>query len=164
MDLTQAERDMMQGLQGPAAADALGLVVRFAQAVGADRLLPCASAHVDGCLYHGQASLDFVERFVALEGRVRVPTTLNVGSVDLIHPELFIGDPALGAAGKRLMEAHCRAWLHAKFNLTAPIPDPVSRPKIRRPARLGRIQTPSPVGLPKKYTGSCRRQQPEQNR
>ncbi|WP_291004159.1 aconitase X catalytic domain-containing protein [Hoeflea sp.] len=106
MDLTQAERDMMQGLQGPAAADALGLVVRFAEAVGADRLLPCASAHVDGCLYHGQASLDFVERFVALGGRVKVPTTLNVGSVDLIHPELFIGDPALGAAGKRLMQAH----------------------------------------------------------
>ncbi|MDP3524918.1 MAG: aconitase X, partial [Hoeflea sp.] len=97
---------MLQGQHGPAAADALGLVVRFAEAVGATRLLPCASAHVDGCLYHGQASLDFVERFEVLGGRVKVPTTLNVGSVDLIHPELFIGDPALGAAGKRLMEAH----------------------------------------------------------
>lgn len=106
MDLTQIERDMLKGECGPAAADALGLVVRFAQAVGAERLLPCASAHVDGCLYHGQASLDFVERFVALGGRVKIPTTLNVGSVDIIHPELFIGDPALGAAGKRLMEAH----------------------------------------------------------
>lgn len=106
MELTQADRDIMAGLQGRAAADALGLVLRFAEAVGAERLLSCASAHVDGCLYHGQASLDFVERFVALEGRVKVPTTLNVGSVDLIHPELFIGDPALGAAGKRLMEAH----------------------------------------------------------
>ncbi|MDP2732026.1 MAG: aconitase X catalytic domain-containing protein [Hoeflea sp.] len=106
MDLTQTDRDIMEGLQGRAAADALGLVLRFAQAVGAERLLPCASAHVDGCLYHGQASLDFVERFVALKGRVKVATTLNVGSVDLIHPELFIGDPALGAAGKRLMEAH----------------------------------------------------------
>ncbi|MBU2485660.1 MAG: aconitase X catalytic domain-containing protein, partial [Alphaproteobacteria bacterium] len=40
------------------------------------------------------------------EGRVKVPTTLNVGSVDLIHPELFIGDAGLGAAGRRLMEAH----------------------------------------------------------
>jgi len=106
VDLTQTDRDIMEGLQGRAAADALGLVLRFAQAVGAERLLPCASAHVDGCLYHGQASLDFVERFVALKGRVKVATTLNVGSVDLIHPELFIGDPALGAAGKRLMEAH----------------------------------------------------------
>lgn len=106
MELTQTDRDILTGLNGRAAADAFGLVLRFAEAVRAPRLLPCASAHVDGCLYHGQASLDFVERFVALDGRVRVPTTLNVGSVDLIHPELFIGDPALGAAGKRLMQAH----------------------------------------------------------
>ncbi|MCY0094202.1 aconitase X catalytic domain-containing protein [Hoeflea ulvae] len=106
MELTQTDSDILAGRQGRAAADALGLVLRFAEAVGAERLLPCASAHVDGCLYHGQASLDFVERFVALDGRVKVPTTLNVGSVDLIHPDLFIGDAALGAAGKRLMEAH----------------------------------------------------------
>lgn len=97
---------MLDGRHGAAAADALGLVLRFAGAVGAERLIDCDQAHVDGCLYHGQASLDFVERFVASGGRVRVPTTLNVGSVDLIHPELYVGDPALGAAGKRLMEAH----------------------------------------------------------
>ncbi|WP_299867803.1 aconitase X catalytic domain-containing protein [uncultured Hoeflea sp.] len=106
MELTQQDREMLDGRHGAAAADALGLVLRFAGAVGAERLIDCDQAHVDGCLYHGQASLDFVERFVASRGRVRVPTTLNVGSVDLIHPELYVGDPALGAAGKRLMEAH----------------------------------------------------------
>ena len=106
MELGSTDHEIINGVHGRAAADALKLVLKFAEAVGAPRLLPCASAHVDGCLYHGQASLDFVERFVALEGRVRVPTTLNVGSVDLIHPELFIGDAELGAAGKRLMEAH----------------------------------------------------------
>jgi predicted aconitase len=106
VELSATDREIINGDHGRAAADALQLVLKFAEAVGASRLLPCASAHVDGCLYHGQASLDFVERFVALEGRVKVPTTLNVGSVDLIHPELFVGDSALGAAGKRLMEAH----------------------------------------------------------
>ncbi|PWW01913.1 putative aconitase subunit 1 [Hoeflea marina] len=106
LDLSDADRSMLAGADGAAAADALTLLIRFAEAVGAPGLIDCASAHVDGCLYHGQASLDFAERFVALGGRVRVPTTLNVGSVDLIHPELFNGDPALGSAGKRLMEAH----------------------------------------------------------
>ncbi len=106
MELSATDREIINGDHGRAATDALQLVLRFAEAVGAPRLLHCASAHVDGCLYHGQASLDFVERFVALEGRVKVPTTLNVGSVDLIHPELFIGDAGLGAAGRRLMEAH----------------------------------------------------------
>lgn len=106
MELDRTDREIIAGEHGRAAADALQLVVKFAEAVGAERLIPCASAHVDGCLYHGQASLDFVERFVVLNGRVRVPTTLNVGSVDLIHPELFNGDAALGAAGQRLMQAH----------------------------------------------------------
>ena len=106
MDLTSSDREMLDGAHGRAAADALQLVLKFARAVGATKLLPCASAHVDGCLYHGQASLDFVERFVALGGCVRVLTTLNVGSIDLIHPELFIGDAELGSAGRRLMEAH----------------------------------------------------------
>jgi len=63
-------------------------------------------AHVDGCLHHGEASLDFVRHVLALGGRVRVPTTLNVGSIDLIHPELFRGPPALAVAGRELMEAH----------------------------------------------------------
>ncbi|MEP3438352.1 MAG: aconitase X catalytic domain-containing protein [Hoeflea sp.] len=106
VELTEEDRALADGRHGAAAADAFGLVLRFAEAVRAPRLLSCASAHVDGCLYHGQASLDFVERFVSLDGRVMVPTTLNVGSVDLVHPELFIGDPAVGTAGKRLMEAH----------------------------------------------------------
>ena len=64
------------------------------------------AAHIDGCLYHGEVSLDFVERLVAAGGKVAVPTTLNVGSVDLIHPEIFRGDTALGSAGTRLMRAH----------------------------------------------------------
>ncbi len=82
------------------------LLGRFAEAVDAERLVDIEAAHVDGCLYHGAASLDFVEHMAGLGGRVRVPTTLNVGSVDLIHPELFKGSPDTGRAGARLMRAH----------------------------------------------------------
>jgi len=35
-------------------------------------LLDIEAAHVDGCLYLGRASLDFVERLVALGGRAAV--------------------------------------------------------------------------------------------
>jgi predicted aconitase len=41
-------------------------------------------------------SLDVVEHFVRLGSRVRVPTTLNVGSVDLMHPGLFSSIPIVG--------------------------------------------------------------------
>lgn len=104
--LDALDRELLEGAHGPAAQLAMRLVVRFATAVAADRLIAAAAAHVDGCLHHGQVSLDFVERFVRLGGRVRVPTTLNVGSIDLIHPELFRGDTDARAAGTRLMRAH----------------------------------------------------------
>src|SRR5687768_4393791 len=82
------------------------LITQFAEAVGARRLVDIEAAHIDGCLYHGQVSLDFAEHLLDLGGRVRVPTTLNVGSVDLIHPELFRGAPQLREAGARLMRLH----------------------------------------------------------
>jgi predicted aconitase len=82
------------------------LVVRAAEVLGADRLIPITGAHVDSCLYHGQATLDFVDRLVDGGARVRVPTTLNVGSVDLLHPELWRGDARLADRGRRLMERY----------------------------------------------------------
>jgi len=57
------------------------LLVRFAEAVEAPRFLDIEAAHVDGCLYLGRASWISQKHLVALNGRVRVPTTLNVGSV-----------------------------------------------------------------------------------
>lgn len=104
--LDDIDRDLLGGAHGAAARFAMDLLRRFAEAVGAESFTDARSAHIDGCLYHGRASLDFVEHLLRLGGRVRVPTTLNVGSVDLIHPELFRGDPGLGSAGARLMVAH----------------------------------------------------------
>ena len=82
------------------------LVVRAAEVTGADRLIDITGAHVDSCLYHGQASLDFVDRLVDGGARVRVPTTLNVGAVDLLHPELNRGDQTTLERGRLLMERY----------------------------------------------------------
>ncbi|ASY70517.1 aconitase X [Sinorhizobium fredii] len=104
--LSTFDRSLLSGEQGEAAAFAMRLLVRFAEAVGAERFIDIEAAHIDGCLYLGQVSLDFVEHLVRLGGRVRVPTTLNVGSVDLIHPELFHGSDEVGRGGARLMRVH----------------------------------------------------------
>lgn len=72
-----------------ATAFAMRVLLSCARAIGAGTLLDITQAHIDGCLYHGQVNLDFVERLVDGGGRVRVPTTLNVGAIDLIHPELI---------------------------------------------------------------------------
>jgi predicted aconitase len=73
---------------------------------GAGRLIDISGAHVDSCLYHGEATVDFVDRLSAGDARVRVPTTLNVGAVDLIHPELVGGDPAVRERGRLLMDRY----------------------------------------------------------
>jgi predicted aconitase len=84
------------------------LVVRAAEALGAAALIPISRAHVDSCLYHGEATVDFVERLVDGRARVAVPTTLNVGALDLLHPELWRGDPRVAERGRLLMD-HYRA-------------------------------------------------------
>ncbi len=106
VELTDFDRKLLDGAHGGAAAFAMRLLLRFAEAVAAERFLDIEAAHVDGCLYLGRASLDFVERMVGLGGRVRVPTSLNVGSVDLIHPDLFLGSDEIRKNGARLMQAH----------------------------------------------------------
>jgi hypothetical protein len=97
---------MLAGDAGAGPALAMRLVVRAAEVLEADRLIPITGAHVDSCLYHGEATIDFVDRLVDGGATVRVPTTLNVGAVDLIHPELWRGDPEVGARGRRLMEQY----------------------------------------------------------
>ena len=82
------------------------LVVRAAEVVGADELIDIGGAHVDSCLYHGQASLDFVDRLIDGDASVAVPTTLNVGALDLLHPELHRGDPEAARRGQELMDRY----------------------------------------------------------
>jgi predicted aconitase len=115
IDLSPADVAMRDGAHGEAAALAMRILIRSAAVMGAPQLIDVTSAHIDGCLYHGQASLDFVDRLVAGQGRVVIPTTLNVGSIDLIHPERFRGDDALRTNGRRLMEAHLALGCESTF-------------------------------------------------
>ena len=82
---------MLDGERGEGPRVAMGLVIGAAKALGAERLLDITGAHIDGCLYHGQASLDFALRLVEAGAKAAVPTTLNVSTLDLLHPERFRG-------------------------------------------------------------------------
>lgn len=115
LDLNEHDREMLAGDHGPGAALAMRIVARTAHVMSAPSLIDIASAHIDGCLHHGQASLDFVEHFVTAGTKVAVPTTLNVGSLDLIHPELYHGDRQTEAAAQRLMNAHLELGCESSF-------------------------------------------------
>lgn len=93
--------------------------------MGAPALLDISRAHIDGCLYHGLAGLDFAERLVESGATVAVPTTLNISSLDLLHPELNQGDPEEGRRSRAQMEAYVAmgcvpTWTCAPYQL----PDP----------------------------------------
>jgi len=104
MELTGPERDMLA--EPGAAGLALRVVAQAARALGADGLVPISGAHIDGCLYHGDSGVLFAERLAALGGRVRVPTSLNVGALDLIHPEVVRADARRREMGLRMARAY----------------------------------------------------------
>ena len=83
LELTAEERSIAEGSQGPGAAMAMRIVAETARLMGADRLLPIESAHIDGALYHGDSGTLFAEKLVAGGARVSVRATLNVGAIDL---------------------------------------------------------------------------------
>jgi predicted aconitase len=105
LTLTAAERGLVEGARGPAAAMAARIVAEAARLMGADALVPVESAHIDGCLYHGDSGVHFAELLVELGGKVAVPTTLNVGALDLLHPGRVKFDPTTAAMARRLMVA-----------------------------------------------------------
>ena len=104
----------------PARAMALRIVAETARILGAERLIPIVSAHIDGCLYHGDSGTEFAERLVAGGGRVAVPSTLNVGALDLLHPKRVRAERARYEMALRLMRAYeslgCRpTWTCAPY-------------------------------------------------
>ena len=87
LTLSDNDRRMLSGDAGEAPRMAMRILATMAEVYGASELLDIESAHVDGCLYHGYSGLEFARRLRDDEARVAVPTTLNVGALDLLHPE-----------------------------------------------------------------------------
>ena len=122
VELDDADRALLDGERGAGAALAMRLVVKLAEVARAPRLRHVTGAHIDSCLDHGQAGLDFAERLLAGGAEVSVPTTLNVSSLDLLHPELVRLDPATSERSRRLMDAYAamgcrRTWTCAPYQL-----------------------------------------------
>ena len=122
VELSDADRARLSGSHGDAAALAMRIVVETAGVMGAERLVDIVAAHVDGCLYHGLAGLEFAERLVAGGASVSVPTTLNVGYLDLLHPDRARGDEQTVANARRQMDLYvamgCRpTWTCAPYQL-----------------------------------------------
>jgi predicted aconitase len=104
LSLSPEEQAIAAGREG--AAIAMRIVAESARLLGAPRLIPIASTHIDGALYHGDSGTLFAERLVEGGARVAVRSTLNVGALDLMGcSRIRLEEPQRGMA-RRMMEAY----------------------------------------------------------
>ncbi|WP_241963340.1 aconitase X [Paracoccus suum] len=80
--LSDDDRAMRDGRDGPAVQIAMRLLIASAAQQGAAELTDVSRVHIDGCIYASPANLRFAETMAAMRARVRVPTTTNAISVD----------------------------------------------------------------------------------
>jgi hypothetical protein len=81
VELSERQKTIAAGSDGPAAAMAMRIVAESARLMGAPRLIPVASAHIDGALYHGDSGTLFAEKLVEGGAKVAIRATLNVGAL-----------------------------------------------------------------------------------
>ncbi len=107
---------MLDGQAGEATGLAMRIVVKMAGLFGAQELIGLSRVHIDSGIYQGQSGLDFVELLLSQGGRVRVPTTMNVVSLDLEN-QLSNRNvpPAFAAPARRLAEAYLEMGARPTF-------------------------------------------------
>ena len=120
MNLTPFEQAMAAGESGRSHQIAMRILVEVAGLMGAESLVEITSAHIDGCLHHGDGGTEYAEMLASGGGTVSVPTTLNVGALDLLHPNLVRSDPHRYGMARRQMAAYvelgCRpTWTCAPY-------------------------------------------------
>lgn len=120
LNLSQRDREMLDGAHGEASRFAMTVIVRMAEAVGASELLSVEQAHIDACALMSQSSLDLVNHLASNGGRVSIPTTLSMVSLDLENWET-LGVPAEFAhVSTKIAEAYMKlgcipAWTCAPY-------------------------------------------------
>jgi predicted aconitase len=106
LELTTEERAVASGSRGEGAAMAMRIVAESARLLGAERLIPIQSAHIDGALYHGDSGTLFAEKLVGGGAKVAVRATLNVGALDLTGcAQIRLAEPRRSMA-RRMMDAY----------------------------------------------------------
>ncbi|MEM7442088.1 MAG: aconitase X catalytic domain-containing protein [Pseudomonadota bacterium] len=120
--LTQKQRAIADGAKGEGPALAMEIVAKAARLLGAEKLIPVASTHIDSCLYHGDSGVVFAERLVGGGAKVAVPSSLNVGALNLLRPGQDRLDDHRREMAGRLMQAYealgCRpSWTCAPYQV-----------------------------------------------
>ena len=123
LDLSAADRALLDGAEGEALRFAMQVVVRAARIMAAPRLIDAGFAHIDACHYYGRAHLDFARFFTERGARFEIPAWTNSLTVGLKRPDVRAdADPVVLAEARELaglyLELGCRpVWTCAPYQL-----------------------------------------------
>ncbi len=106
--LSTDDQAMLDGQSGEAARFAMSVLARMAEVTGAEELLSVEQAHIDACGLMSQSSLEFIEHLANHDGRVRIPTTLNMIPLDLRNWRHLGVPAAFGEKASRIVEAYLK--------------------------------------------------------
>ena len=87
--LSTRDEQLLSGQQGKAARMAMRILVRMAEVQDAAEMMNVSQAHIDGCGLLSKTGLEFAETLAANGGKVSIPTTLNMGPLDLQNWKRF---------------------------------------------------------------------------
>jgi hypothetical protein len=127
VELTEGDRAMLDGREGPARQMAMRIILAMAKLQGARRLIDLSQCHLDCCIYTGPVSVAIAERMRDLGARVKVPTTLNAISIDR-NQWRGLGIPEARAAEvERQTEAYLAMGAQPSFTCAPYLLDSVPR-------------------------------------
>ncbi|UCE50014.1 MAG: aconitase X catalytic domain-containing protein [Phycisphaerales bacterium] len=106
VNLSERDREFLDGQHGEAARMAMRIVTRMAEVLDARELMDITQAHIDGCGLLSETGLEFAETLAAKGGRVCVPTTLNMGPLDLQNWRQFGIDEDFASRAIRQAKAY----------------------------------------------------------
>jgi predicted aconitase len=115
LELTKRDKSILEGNEGKASQLAMRVIIRMAEIQGAKQLIDIQSAHIDGCIYTGPASLHFAETLAELGGKVAVRTTMNAISIDRKRWKDQGVDAEWAFLAKRLADAYLHMGAQPTF-------------------------------------------------
>jgi predicted aconitase len=110
LELTQEEREILDGAQGRSAAKSMQILVALGTIYGAQRLLPVSSVQIAGVSYDnlGEAGLAFLDEMSASGGRAQVLATLNPAGMDVENWQPLGVSPEFAAQQQRVIDAFAK--------------------------------------------------------
>lgn len=113
--LSDADKALLDGQDGPARQIAMEVLCLMAAAQGADELIDVSRGHIDGCILAHDANLDFAEKMHQMGARTCIPTTINAISVDRENWTRQGVVPDFGRKASRLADAYVNMGARPTF-------------------------------------------------